>query len=178
MKSVCVFCGSAPGAEPAYLTGAAAVGTAIARRGLQLVYGGGSSGLMGAVANAALAAGGEVVGVMPRTLTVREVQHRGLTAFHEVDSMHARKALMAEMSDGFLVLPGGFGTLDEFCEILTWAQLGLHDKPIALLNTQAYFDALLTFFDHALQQGFVSSQSRARIKLAQTPDALLDLLSR
>lgn len=178
MKSVCVFCGSAPGADPAFAADAAVIGSRIARQGLRLVYGGGSSGLMGVVADAALAAGGEVVGVMPRTLTVREVQHRGLTAFHEVDSMHARKALMAEMSDGFIVLPGGFGTLDEFCEILTWAQLGLHDKPIALLNTQAYFDALLTFFDHALHQGFVSPQSRARIKLAQTPDTLLEQLLR
>ena len=178
MRSVCVFCGSAFGADPAFARDAAAIGTGLAHRGLRLVYGGGASGLMGVVADAALAAGGEVVGVMPRNLTQREVQHRALTSFHEVDSMHARKALMAELSDAFLVLPGGFGTLDEFCEILTWAQLGLHAKPIALLNTAGYFDTLLTFFDHALQQGFVSSQSRARIKLAQTPNELLEKLLR
>ena len=128
---------------------------------------------MGIVADAALAAGGEVVGVMPRTLIEREVQHRGLTAFHEVDSMHARKALMAEMSDGFIVLPGGFGTLDEFCEILTWAQLGLHDKPIAVLNTAQYFDGLLGFFNHAVLEGFVSARSRERVRQAGDPEALM-----
>ena len=176
MKSVCVFCGSGLGANPAYAEAARETGRRLGERGLRTVYGGGRAGLMGLVADAALAAGGEDIGVIPKQLIEREVGHRGLTALHEVDSMHARKALMEKISDAFIVLPGGFGTLDETCEILTWAQLGLHDKPIGLVNTDGYFDALLAFFDHALSQGFVSTGSRRRVQVATMPDALLDRL--
>ena len=176
-RSVCVFCGSGFGADPAYAEAARETGRLLGERGLRLVYGGGRVGLMGAVADATLAAGGKVIGVMPRLLIEREVEHRGLTELHEVDSMHARKALMAARADAFLVLPGGFGTLDELCEILTWAQLGLHDKPIGLVNTGGYYDALLAFFDHAVQQGFVSAGSRARVRVADHPAAVLDRLA-
>ncbi|GAC1632524.1 MAG: TIGR00730 family Rossman fold protein [Nevskia sp.] len=177
LRSVCVFCGSGFGADPAYAEAARETGRLLGARGLRLVYGGGRVGLMGLVADAALAAGGEVVGVIPKVLITREVEHRGLTELHEVDSMHTRKALMERMSDAFLVLPGGFGTLDEMCEILTWAQLGLHDKPIGLINTGGYYDALLAFFDHAAQQRFVGAGSRARVLVANHPATLLDRLA-
>lgn len=176
IRSVCVFCGSGTGRDPRYAEVARATGRQLAERGLRLVYGGGRVGLMGIVADAALAAGGAVTGVIPQLLVTREVEHRGLTELHEVDSMHTRKALMERLSDAFLVLPGGFGTLDELCEILTWSQLGLHDKPIGLVNSRGYYDGLLAFFDHATQERFVGERSRARVLVAHEPDALLDQL--
>ena len=146
-RSVYVFCGSSPGHRPIYSTVAAQLGAAIARRGWRLVYGGGHIGLMGIVADAALAAGGEVVGVIPEAVIPRELAHLGLTELHVVESMHARKALMVALADAFVALPGGFGTLDELCEVITWAQLGIHHKPIALLDVDEYFGPLLTLFD-------------------------------
>jgi uncharacterized protein (TIGR00730 family) len=177
VRSICVFCGSAAGARAEYGAATAEAGARIAAHGWRLVYGGGRAGLMGVVADAALAVGGTVVGVIPRHLTAWEVEHRGLTELHEVESMHQRKALMAEWSDAFLVLPGGLGTLDEMCEILTWAQLGLHGKPVGLLNVAGYFDALLAFLDHAVVEGFLSARGRARLFVADDVATLLDALA-
>jgi uncharacterized protein (TIGR00730 family) len=175
--AVCVFCGSRDGRDPAYLEAAAATGAAIARRGWRLIYGGGHVGLMGALADAALAEGGEVIGIMPRSLLTREIAHPGLTRLHLVTSMHRRKALMSSMADGFLTLPGGFGTLEEFFETLTWAQLGLHTKPCALLNTAGYWDSLLELVDTAIQEGFVGVQHRHLILSGTDPDDLLDRMA-
>lgn len=174
MKRICVFCGSSPGASPRYIEAAAEVGRTLARRGLGLVYGGGSIGLMGAVADAALAAGGEVVGVIPKALQLREIAHAKLTTLHVVGSMHERKAKMAELSHGFIALPGGMGTLEEFAEILTWAQLGLHARPCGLLDVAGFFGPLIAFFDHAAAQGFVRPEHRRLILVAEEPDDLLD----
>jgi uncharacterized protein (TIGR00730 family) len=177
MRSVCVFCGSSPGARTEYLDAARETGRAIARRGWRLVYGGGKVGLMGAVADAALAAGGEVVGVIPRALERREVGHLDVTELRVVHSMHERKQTMAELSDGFIALPGGFGTWEEFCEVVTWVQLGIHRKPCGMLNVLGYYDALLAFFDHAVAERFVSSAHRANVIDDTTPDRLLDRLA-
>jgi uncharacterized protein (TIGR00730 family) len=177
MKSVCVFCGSSSGESPVYREKAQALGRELVRRGLRLVYGGGNVGLMGAVADAALAAGGEVIGVIPHALLAKEVGHLNLTHLHVVHSMHERKALMAELSDAFLALPGGFGTLEEFCEVLTWAQLGLHAKPCGLLNVRGYFDPLLQFFDRAVSEGFLRAENRALVLAGQTPEEVLGLLA-
>ncbi len=151
-----------------------AFGTMLGERRLRLIYGGGKVGLMGAVADATLAAGGEVVGVITETLVGKEVAHRGLTELHVVGSMHERKALMASRADAFVALPGGFGTLDEFCEILTWAQLGLHTKPCAMLNVADYYTPLLAFFDSALAAGFLSAEQRAMVRVATSAAAVLD----
>ena len=150
----------------------------LAERGLGLVYGGASVGLMGAVADAALAGGAPVVGVLPAVLKDREVAHRGLTELHYVDTMHERKAMMADRADAFLAMPGGFGTLDEFLEILTWAQLGIHARPCVLVNTQGYFESLLRFFDHAVEQGFVRAQHRAALHVAADAQDALDFVER
>jgi uncharacterized protein (TIGR00730 family) len=174
MRRVCVFCGSSPGRKPAYLEAARAMGRALARRGIGLVYGGGHVGLMGAVADAALAAGGEVVGVIPRGLQLRELAHEGLTTLHVVGSMHERKARMAELAEGFVALPGGMGTLEELAEILTWAQLGLHARPCGLLDVAGYYDPLVAFLDRAVAEGFVRPDHRRLLVVAQDPDALLD----
>ncbi len=174
MKRVCVFCGSSPGANPAYLDAARRTGRTLARRGLGLVYGGGSIGLMGAVADAALAEGGEVVGVIPRALQLREFAHAGLTTLHVVGSMHERKAKMAELAHAFLALPGGMGTLEEFAEILTWAQLGLHARPCGLLDVAGYYRPLIAFFDRASGEGFLRAEHRQLVLFADDPDALLD----
>lgn len=174
MKRVCVFCGSSPGNLPAYLDAARATGQALAARGLGLVYGGGSVGLMGAVADATLAAGGEVVGVIPRALELRELAHRRLTTLHVVGSMHERKARMAELADGFLALPGGMGTLEELAEILTWAQLGLHARPVGLLDVAGYYGALIAFFDRAAGEGFVRPEHRRLLLVGSEPGPLLD----
>src|SRR5215469_12575323 len=155
MQRICVFCGSSSGSQPIYAEMARAVGEELAGRGLGVVYGGSSIGLMGALADAALAAGGEVIGVLPRGLFRREVAHKNLTELHEVGSMHERKALMADFADGFIALPGGLGTFDELFEITTWAQIGLHTKPIGLLNVAGYFAPLLALLDHATAEGFV-----------------------
>lgn len=175
MRRVCVFLGSALGTDSKYEQAAKDLGGEIATRGLGLVYGGASVGLMGAVADACLAAGGEVVGVMPQALVDREVAHTGLTKLHVVKSMHERKALMAELSDGFIALPGGLGTLEELFEVLTWAQLGYHRKPCGALDVGGYFKLLQAFLDHSVQQGFIRSQHRGILMSATTPAQLLDL---
>jgi uncharacterized protein (TIGR00730 family) len=177
LRSVCVFSGSSPGARPSYTETAAALGREVATRGMRLVYGGASVGLMGAVADAALAAGGEVVGVIPQHLVDREVAHDGLTELRVTGSMHERKALMADLADGFVALPGGLGTLEELAEILTWSQLGLQSKPCGLLDVEGFFDPLLAFLDHTVAERFVSTEHRALVLAADRPDALLDLLA-
>jgi hypothetical protein len=174
MKRICVFCGSSSGHDPRYLEAARTMGQTLARRGLGLVYGGGSVGLMGAVADAALAAGGEVIGVIPEVLQIRELAHRSLTTLHVVGSMHERKALMAELSDGFVALPGGMGTLEELSEVLTWAQLGLHARPIGLLDVAGYYQPLADFFDRAVGAGFLRPAHRALLLVGHEPGALLD----
>lgn len=176
IRSVCVFCGSAPGARPSYATAAEELGTALARRGVTLVYGGGRLGLMGIVADAALRAGGRVVGVIPRMLIERELAHPNLTRQHVVTTMHERKQLMAEMSDGFVGLPGGMGTFDELVEIVTWAQLGLHAKPVILTNIERYFEPLYGMLDYAVQEGFVTPLSRSRWRNADSVDQVLQIL--
>ena len=165
-RSVCVFCASSPGSLPVYLEEAKALGKTIAERGWQLVYGGAHVGLMGAVADAALAHGGSVTGVIPRALVDREVAHTGLTELIEVDSMHERKAEMADRSDAFLALPGGLGTLDELCEMLTWALLGIHQKPIVLINTGGYWNGFLNMLDAAITAGFLRPAHRSLALLA------------
>ena len=177
LRSVCVFSGSSPGARPSYTETATALGREVATRGLRLVYGGASVGLMGAVADAALAAGGEVVGVIPQHLVDREVAHDGLTDLRVTGSMHERKALMADLADGFVALPGGLGTLEELAEVLTWSQLGLQSKPCGLLDVEGFFDPLLAFLDHTVTERFVSTEHRALVLAADRPDALLDLLA-
>ncbi len=174
MKRVCVFCGSSPGSSPAYLEAARAVGRTLARRGITLVYGGGSVGLMGALADAALAAGGDVIGVIPRALQLRELAHAKLTTLHVVTSMHERKARMAELAHAFIALPGGMGTLEEFAEILTWAQLGLHARPCGLLDVARYYRPLISFFDRAAAEGFIRPEHRRLVLVAEDADALLD----
>jgi uncharacterized protein (TIGR00730 family) len=160
VRYICVFCGSRDGNDPAYATLASATAQAIVAAGYGVVYGGGSIGLMGIVANEALACGGEVVGVIPSALAVSEIAHPGLTKLRIVSTMHERKALMNEYSDAFIALPGGYGTMDEFCEVLTWRQLCIHDKPIGLLNYRGYYDALLALFDSMLGHGFLTAQTR------------------
>ena len=177
LRSVCVFSGSSPGARPSYTETATALGLEVAKRGMRLVYGGASVGLMGAVADAALAAGGEVVGVIPQHLVDREVAHDGLTELRVTGSMHERKALMADLADGFVALPGGLGTLEELAEVLTWSQLGLQSKPCGLLDVEGFFDPLLAFLDHTVTERFVSTEHRALVLAADRPDALLDLLA-
>ena len=176
--SVCVFCGSSPGAHPDYETAARALGAGLAGAGARLVYGGASVGLMGALADAALGAGGEVVGVIPQSLVDREVAHPGLTELHVVGTLHERKARMAELSDAFIALPGGAGTLEELFEIYTWGQLGLHAKPLALVNVRGYFNGLLVFLDHAMAEGFLPAEHRARLTVADAPEAVLDAVRR
>jgi uncharacterized protein (TIGR00730 family) len=176
MKSLCVFCGSSSGTRPAYASAARRFGTLLAQRGLILVYGGSASGLMLVLADAALAAGGTVIGVIPRALVEREVAHRGLTELHVVGSMHERKQKMADLSDGFVALPGGFGTLDETAEVLTWRQLGLHDKPCGLLDVGGFFAPLLRFFDHAVDEGFVVAEQRRMLIADEDPARLIDRL--
>jgi uncharacterized protein (TIGR00730 family) len=169
-----VFAGSSGGVDVAHRDAAVALADALARRGLELVYGGGCVGLMGVLADAMLARGGRVIGVIPHTLMVREVGHRGLTELKVVESMHERKAMMAELADGFIALPGGFGTLEELFEILTWAQLGLHGRPCGVLNIGGYYDALLNFLDHAHAQGFVRAEHRSMLLVADDARDLLD----
>jgi uncharacterized protein (TIGR00730 family) len=161
MKTVCVFCGSNDGARETYREVAESIGARLARAGIRVVYGGGSCGLMGAVADAALAAGGEVVGVIPKAIQRREVAHGGVSELRVVKSMHERKAMMTELSDGFLALPGGLGTLEELFEVLSWSQLGIHTKPIGLLNVGGYFDPLLEFLDRARDERFLLPEHHA-----------------
>jgi uncharacterized protein (TIGR00730 family) len=178
MQSLCVFCGSSPGRRPEYVELARTVGSLVAERGLTLVYGGGRVGLMGALADAALAAGGRVVGVIPQMLLDREVGHAGLSELHVVRTLSERKTLMSDLSDAFLALPGGIGTMDELFEAWTWAQLELHDKPTALLNQLGYYDSLLEFLDRAQTDGFLYGRSRELLLVETDADRVLDLLER
>jgi uncharacterized protein (TIGR00730 family) len=178
MKRVCVFCGSNQGASPAYGFAAEQLGKLLAHQNIGLVYGGGKVGLMGTVADAALAAGGEVIGVIPQALADREIAHTGLSKLHIVASMHERKALMSDCADAFIALPGGMGTLEEFAEVLTWGQLGLHQKPCGLLNIEGYYNSLIAFFDQAVQAQFVRSEHRSAVIEAQTCEDLLEKLNR
>jgi len=168
MSRICVYCGSSLGRRPAYATLAAELGTALAKAGHALVYGAGNLGLMGTLADAVLAAGGDAIGVIPQHLVDRELAHQRLSRLHVVDSMHERKAMMAELADAFIALPGGMGTLEELAEILTWAQLDLHTKPVVVLNQDGYYDHLLRFLDHASGEGFLAPQHRALLKSATT----------
>jgi len=178
VKRICVFCGSSPGRDPAYAGAARALGDTLARRGLGLVYGGASVGLMGIVADAALAAGAEVVGILPKGLARKELEHPGLTELRIVPSMHERKAQMVELSDGFVALPGGVGTLEEFFEVLTWAQLGLHAKPCGLLDVAGYWRDLERFLDHAVAERFVKEKHRRLVLVEDDPGRLLDAFAR
>ncbi|HEX2204972.1 MAG TPA: TIGR00730 family Rossman fold protein [Longimicrobium sp.] len=177
LKRVCVFCGSSSGARPAYAEAAAAMGRALVERGVGLVYGGGNVGLMGIVADTVMAGGGEVVGVIPEGLLLREVGHTGLTELRVVHSMHERKAVMADLADAFVALPGGLGTWEELCEVLTWTQLGIHAKPGGILNVEGYYDPFLAMFDHALAEGFLRPQHRALLLQDTDPIRLLDALA-
>jgi uncharacterized protein (TIGR00730 family) len=172
-----VFCGASSGNDPRYAAAAAVVGERLASRGIQVVYGGGRLGLMGAVADAALAAGGRVVGVIPRGLVDRELAHAGVSELRIVDTLHQRKAVMAELSDAFLALPGGLGTLEELAEVLSWAQLDLHAKPVGILDVGGYFSSLEAFLDHAVAEGFVSERHRRLLLIDDDLDRLLDSFS-
>jgi uncharacterized protein (TIGR00730 family) len=177
-KRFCVFCGSSPGAHPAYAAAAASLASQLAAKNISVVYGGSNVGLMGVLADTVLEAGGEVIGVIPRALVEKEVAHRHLSELRVVGSMHQRKALMAELSDGFIALPGGYGTLDEFCEILTWAQLGLERKPCGILNVRGYYDHLLSLFDHAVAERFLQPEHRCMLLCDTTPDSLIERMLR
>jgi len=177
MKRLCVFCGSSVGVNPAYAEVATTLGTLLAERGIGLVYGGGNVGLMGVIADAALAAGGEVIGVIPQALADREVAHHGVTELRIVDSMHTRKAMMADLSDAFLAMPGGVGTFEEFFEAITWTQLGLHRKPCGLLNVAGFYTPLALFIDQAVSDGFIKPVHRAAIIVDDDPARLLDTLT-
>jgi uncharacterized protein (TIGR00730 family) len=176
VRRLCVFCGSSTGSDPRYRHAAGAVGRLLASRGLGLVFGGGSVGLMGVLADAALAAGGDVIGVIPHALDAQERAHREVADMRVVPSMHARKALMAELSDGFIALPGGLGTFEELFEVATWGQLGIHRKPVGVLNVARYFDPLVALLDHAVSEGFVSTGNRHLIVVDSSEEALLDRL--
>jgi len=173
---ICVFCGSRRGADPVYAVAAQALGQALTRRGLGLVFGGGHIGLMGVLADAVLAGGGEVTGVIPQALVDKELAHAAVRDMRIVATMHERKAVMADLSDAFIALPGGYGTADELFEILTWAQLRIHTKPIGLLNTQGFFDPLLAWLDHTVTEGFVKPIHRGLLLVADTAETLLDEL--
>ena len=174
LQNVCVFCGSSPGARPVYVQAARHLGQTLARRGLTLVYGGARVGTMGQLAQAALDAGGHVIGVIPRALVDMEVAHTGLPDLRIVGSMHERKALMADLADAFIALPGGLGTIDEFFEVLCWSQLGLHAKPCGLLNVEGYYDRLTAFLDHTVEEQFVRATHRRFVLVEQDTEALLD----
>jgi uncharacterized protein (TIGR00730 family) len=176
MKRICVFCGSSQGSRPEYGAAAEEMAAELVRRNIGLVYGGGNVGLMGIIGDAVLNAGGEVQGVIPEHLMAREVGHKGLTKLHVVGSMHERKALMADLSDAFVALPGGFGTLEEFCEVVTWTQLGLHPKPCGILNVLEYYSALLRMFDHAVEERFLKTENRALVLAREKPADLLQAL--
>jgi uncharacterized protein (TIGR00730 family) len=178
LSSVCVFCGSNGGADPAYLAAAEAVGAGLAQRGIRIVYGGGRVGLMGALADSARAAGGEVVGVMPQALVDREIGHTGIDDLRVVDTMHERKALMVELADAFVALPGGIGTLEELFEVYTWAQLGIHAKPLALLDVAGYYEPLAAFLDHAVAQRFLRPETRAMLAVADSIEDVLETFER
>ncbi len=176
MNRICVFCGSSPGSRPEYLEAAENLGRALVRRGLDLVYGGASVGLMGRLAETVIASDGDVIGVIPSSLADKEVALTGLPDLRVVPSMHERKAVMADLADGFVALPGGVGTMEEFFEALTWTQLGIHEKPCGLLNVSGYFDPIIAFLDHAVSQRFIRSEHRQMVLVHDEPDELLDLM--
>ena len=176
LRSICVFCGASTGHDPIYREAAENLGRALAERGIRLVYGGGAVGLMGVVADAAMAAGGEVIGIIPQSLKDAEVGHTGLTRLEVVDGMHARKARMAELSDAFIALPGGLGTLEELFEVWTWGQLGYHGKPLGLLDTNQFYSKLSHFLDHLVDEGFVKAPHRGMLQRSDSPEALLKIL--
>ena len=177
MKRICVFCGSSSGSLPEYHAAAEEMGAELARRNIGLVYSGGNVGLMGIIADTVLRAGGEAVGVIPEHLRAREVGHEGLTKLHVVQSMHERKALLADLSDAFVALPGGLGTLEEFCEVVTWTQLGLHTKPCGILNVLGYYSPLLAMFDYAVVERFLKPENRALVLARESPAELLRALN-
>ena len=174
---LCVFCGSRTGQDPRFTQAAIELGTLLAQRKIGVVYGGGRVGLMGVLADAARAQGGEVIGVIPQSLAEREIAHSGLSELHVVESMHDRKALMADLSAGFIALPGGFGTLEEFCEVITWSQLGIHRKPCGLLNVGGYFDQLIAMFDKGVMQGFIPAENRSIVLEASTANGILERMT-
>jgi uncharacterized protein (TIGR00730 family) len=176
IRRICVFCGSSLGARPSYAEAAEELGELFALKGFTLVYGGSKVGLMGVLADATLRAGGEVIGVIPHALVMKEIAHQDLTDLRIVGSMHERKAMMADLSDGFIALPGGFGTFEEFCEVLTWSQLGLHRKPCGLLNLHGYFDNLLKLFDQAVEERFLRPEHRAMVLDHEDPSVLIERL--
>ncbi len=176
LESICLFCGASPGANPAYKDAAAEFGATLAKQKIRLVYGGGSVGLMGVAADACLANGGEVIGVIPRMLMEKEVGHKGVTKMHVVETMHERKALMTDIADGFIALPGGYGTLDELFESLTWQQLAYHTKPIGLLNVGGFFDGLIQFLDHARDERFLRALHRDSLQTDVNLDVLIEKL--
>src|SRR3984893_12819785 len=178
MRRICVFCGSSEGRRPEYRAAAEELGAELVRRKIGLVYGGGNVGLMGRVADAVLRAGGEAQGVIPENLMAREIGHKGLTKLHVVRSMHERKALMADLSNAFVALPGGFGTLGEFCEVLTWSQLGLHAKPCGILNVLGFYTPLLAVFAHAVEERFLKSENRGLVLARESPAELLQALEK
>ena len=177
MRSLCVFCGSSLGAQSAYADAARVMGRTLAERSIRLVYGGGHVGLMGVLADAAMAAGGDVIGVITEGLQLREVGHKGLPDLRVVPSMHERKAVMAGLSDAFVALPGGAGTLDELFEAWTWTQLGIHRKPIGFLNTAGYYDPLITFLDRAVAERFIRAEDRDAVVVETYPELLLDRIA-
>lgn len=176
LSSICVYCASSPGVDPGFAEAAASLGQLLARRGVRLVYGGGHVGLMGVVADAALAEGGEVHGVITRALENKEIAHRGLTTLQVMETMHDRKAAMADMADAFIMLPGGFGTLEEFLEVVTWTQLGVHSKPCGVLNVRGFFDPLVALFDTATQERFVRPEHRDMVVIESDAATMLDRL--
>ena len=174
MKRLCVYCGSSSGRQPVYAQVARQLARAMVNRNIDLVYGGASVGIMGEIANAVLEEGGDVIGIIPKELFKKEVAHTGVTELREVDSMHERKSLMADLSDGFIALPGGFGTIEEIFEIITWSQLGMHRKPCGLLNVCHYYDKLIGFLDHAVTEQFIKAAHHSTILVDECPDALLE----
>jgi uncharacterized protein (TIGR00730 family) len=176
MKTICVYCGSSDLVAPVYLEAASQMGKAIARRGLEMWYGAGSTGLMGAAADGVLQSGGRVIGVIPKMFNTPQLAHMGLTRLEVVDSMHERKQRLAQAADAFVALPGGYGTFEEFFEILTWAQIGLHSKPIALLNTDGYYQPLFAMIENAQKQGFIYNEHQALFSYSDEPEEVLDLL--
>ncbi len=178
MKRICVFCGSSPGTRPEYIQAARQLGQLLARREIGLIFGGGAVGMMGQLAKTVLEQGGEVIGVIPRDLVERRVAYTDLPDLRVVETMHERKALMAELADGFIALPGGFGTIEEFFEVITWSQLGIHKKPAGLLNVLGFFDALSAFLDHAAVQGFILPPHRSMVLVDPQPEALLEKLEK
>ncbi|VXB31041.1 putative cytokinin riboside 5'-monophosphate phosphoribohydrolase [Pseudomonas sp. 8AS] len=177
LKSICVFCGASTGSNPLYREAAVSLGRTLAERGLTLVYGGGAVGLMGVVADAALAAGGQVIGIIPQSLERSEIGHKGLTRLEVVDGMHARKARMAELADAFIALPGGLGTLEELFEVWTWGQLGYHGKPLGLLDVNGFYRQLSGFLDHLVAEGFVRAPHRGMLQRSEAAGDLLDHLA-